>query len=177
MHAIGPALSALARTLTSMADTILLEPGVEIRCAVPDCHSWHVAFTKETRPFEALSGPGLFLWTRCGNGLVFVGTWGAESRHPIRRTGESQNITEEVTMPDAPRFEAVAAQIVAMVTDPASAVVSDAAKTAAVAMELRLIWNARGAADIAKLEDEIQRVWTMTEPAGHLTRALRALDR
>jgi hypothetical protein len=42
---------------------------------------------------------------------------------------------------------------------------------------LRLAWNARGAADIAKLEAEIPNVWTTAEPAGALTRALRTLDR
>jgi hypothetical protein len=33
------------------------------------------------------------------------------------------------------------------------------------------------AADIAKLEAEIPNAWTMVEPAGHLTRALRTPDR
>ena len=156
---------------------MLLEPGVEIRCALPGCGQWHVVYTKETRPVAALSGPGLFLWTRCGDGLVFAGAWGTESRHPIRRAGDALRSTEEVTMPDAPKFEAIAAQIVAMVTEPTGAATSEAAKTAAVAVHLRQMWNARGAADIAKLESEIPRVWTMAEPAGHLTRALRTLDR
>ena len=160
-----------------MADTLLLEPGVELHCAIPGCGRWHVVYTQETRPIEALSGPGLFLWTRCGNGLVFVGAWGTQSRRPIRRASDHQRMTEEVTMPDVPRFEAMAAQIVAMVLDSAGAATSDAAKTAAVAVQLRLMWNARGAADIAKLEAEIPNVWTMAEPAGHLTRAFRALDR
>ena len=46
-----------------------------------------------------------------------------------------------------------------------------------IAEELRLIWNARGAADIAKIEFEIPNVWTSPEPAGALARALRSLDR
>jgi hypothetical protein len=48
---------------------------------------------------------------------------------------------------------------------------------AGVIDELRLVWNARGAADIARLEAEIPNVWTTAEAAGALTRALRALDR
>ena len=54
---------------------------------------------------------------------------------------------------------------------------TDAAKAAAVAVHPRQIWNARGAADIAKLEVEIPKVWTTGDAAGALTRALRTLDR
>lgn len=42
---------------------------------------------------------------------------------------------------------------------------------------LTIVWNARGAADIATLEAEIPNVWTAAAPAGPLTRALRTLDR
>jgi hypothetical protein len=38
------------------------------------------------------------------------------------------------------------------------------------------MWNARGAADIAKLEMEMPNVWTTDDPAGALARALRTLD-
>lgn len=51
------------------------------------------------------------------------------------------------------------------------------APLAEIAEQLRLVWNARGAADIARLEFEIPNVWTSAEPAGPLTRALRSLDR
>lgn len=47
----------------------------------------------------------------------------------------------------------------------------------AIQTELTKIWNARGAADIAKLEFEIPNVWTSPEPAGPLTRAIQTLDR
>ena len=70
----------------------------------------------------------------------------------------------------------IAAEIVVMVTDTSATAASLAGKTAAVAEHLRLIWNARGAADIAKIEAEITNVWTVAEPAGALTRALRTLD-
>lgn len=46
-----------------------------------------------------------------------------------------------------------------------------------IAEQLRLVWNARGAADVAKIEFEIPNVWASPEPAGPLTRALRSLDR
>jgi hypothetical protein len=54
---------------------------------------------------------------------------------------------------------------------------SKALAQAGVAEQLRLVWNARGAADIATIEVEIPNVWTSAEPAGPLTRALRSLDR
>jgi hypothetical protein len=43
--------------------------------------------------------------------------------------------------------------------------------------ELRLMWNARGAADIARLEGEIATLFTSPEHIGVLTRALGTLDR
>ena len=80
-------------------------------------------------------------------------------------------------MPETPLFEVIAAEIVAMVGERSATPAStDAAKTAAVAVHLRQMWNARGAADIAKLEAVIPDVWTTAEPAGALTRALRSLD-
>ena len=69
----------------------------------------------------------------------------------------------------APDFRAIASRLLGVDDNPALG--------ARVAEELRLTWNARGAADIAKLEAEIPNVWTTAEPAGALTRALRALDR
>ena len=77
-------------------------------------------------------------------------------------------------MAETPLFEVIAAEIVAMVGERGLTVAgTDAAKAAAVAVHLRQIWNARGAADIAKLEIEIPHVWTTADPAGALTRALR----
>ena len=77
-------------------------------------------------------------------------------------------------MSQTPLFEVIAAEIVAMVGERGPTVGgTDAAKAAAVAVHLRDIWNARGAADIAKLEVEIPNVWTTADPAGGLTRALR----
>ena len=70
---------------------------------------------------------------------------------------------------NAPDFVALASRVLGADGNPALG--------ARIAEELRLIWNARGAADFAKLESEIPNVWTMAEPAGALTRALRALDR
>jgi hypothetical protein len=81
-------------------------------------------------------------------------------------------------VPDIPLFEVIAAEIVAMVGERGPAVVStDAAKTAAVAVHLRQMWNERGTADIARLEAEIPNVWTSADPAGSLIRALRSLDK
>jgi hypothetical protein len=80
-------------------------------------------------------------------------------------------------MPDAPMFEAIAEEIVAIVTARSGAAASSKAATRdAVARHLRHMWNARGASDIARLEVEIPKVWATAEPAGALTRALRALD-
>ena len=76
-------------------------------------------------------------------------------------------------MAETPLFEVIAAEIVSMVGESGP---TDAAKTAAVALHLRQVWNARGNADVAKLETEIPNVWTMGDPAGALTRALRTLD-
>ena len=68
-------------------------------------------------------------------------------------------------MSETPLFEVIAAEIVAKVNERSPSVAStDVAKTAAVAVHLRQIWNARGAADIAKLEVEIPKVWTTSDP-------------
>ena len=72
-------------------------------------------------------------------------------------------------MPQTPDFAAMAARLIGVRGDPVL--------RARIADERRPTWNARGAADIAKLEAEIPNVWTTAEPAGVLTRALRALDR
>jgi hypothetical protein len=82
--------------------------------------------------------------------------------------------TRRSELPETPLFEVIAAEIVAMVGERGP---TDAAKTAAVAVHLRQMWNARGAADIAKLETEIPNAWTVGGPADALTRALRTLDR
>jgi hypothetical protein len=53
-------------------------------------------------------------------------------------------------------------------------------ETQAVAEQLRLIWNARGAADVAKMELELSTVMgsTMAGPyCKNLDRAIRKLDR
>jgi hypothetical protein len=49
-----------------------------------------------------------------------------------------------------------------------------------ISTELRLIWNARGAVDIAKVESELSTMmgWTAAGPyVKNLDRALRGLDR
>lgn len=43
--------------------------------------------------------------------------------------------------------------------------------------QLQLVWNARGAADVAKLETELVRLAIPTRHVGPLTRALGDLDR
>jgi hypothetical protein len=66
-------------------------------------------------------------------------------------------------------FEVIAAEIVAMVGERSvTAASTNAAKTAAVAVHLRQMWNARGAADIAKLEAVVPDVWTAAEPPARL---------
>jgi hypothetical protein len=56
-------------------------------------------------------------------------------------------------MPKTPDFEAIATRVVNKGNGQALA--------AQFADELRLMWNARGAADVALLEGEIPNYWTM----------------
>ncbi len=70
-------------------------------------------------------------------------------------------------MPETPDFHAIAR---AALTDPAGHY--DAYRVGPVADQLRLVWNARGAADIAKLEAELPGALTK-----RLDAALRSLDR
>lgn len=79
-------------------------------------------------------------------------------------------------MPDAPdAFDQVAQRIVH-----AQPFREDDDLAIAIAEELRLIWNARGAADLAKVDAELSMMMgaTMAGPyVKNLDRALRSLDR
>lgn len=67
-------------------------------------------------------------------------------------------------MPESPDFERIAAPL---------AEYADDTRREQIAEQLRLVWNARGAADIAKVEIEARdTIWP-----GVLARALRSLDR
>lgn len=84
-------------------------------------------------------------------------------------------------MPESPDFASIARHAVNVVIEELGFNTGDddpivAAIAAAIGQELRLVWNARGAADIAKLEATIPAVSTAAEAAGLLTRALRSLD-
>ena len=80
-------------------------------------------------------------------------------------------------MAETPDFDQIARKLfddyVGYVDDPN-------ATLAAIAEQLRLIWNARGAADITKLEAELSAMMGVTAAGPYvknLDRALRQLDR
>lgn len=77
-------------------------------------------------------------------------------------------------MAETPNFDSIAEDLLKLATGASG---KPNYTHATIVESLRLVWNARGAADIAKLEAEIPRVWTAAAPAGPLTRALRGLDR
>lgn len=71
-------------------------------------------------------------------------------------------------MPETPDFDQIAARTgVATISCPA------------VAEQLRLVWNARGAADLATIEATITYALSASAPGlvSYLDRALRSLDR
>lgn len=81
---------------------------------------------------------------------------------PFRSSGETQ--VARLAVVPLPDFDRIAAPL---------AEYADDTRRKQIAEQLRLIWNARGAADIAKVETEAAgTVWP-----GPLSRALRALDR
>jgi hypothetical protein len=87
-------------------------------------------------------------------------------------------------MPESPDFEEWARQvhaaIVLMQRDPDLADMSERVARTGIEELLKRIWNARGAADIAKLETELSILMgaTMAGPyVKNLDRALRTLDR
>jgi len=93
-------------------------------------------------------------------------------------------------MPETPDFESIARRLIVLV-DPNGAEEDEnpvddlhrqaiANQLAAVVEQVRLVWNARGAADIAKLQTELSMLMgsTMAGPyVSNLDRALRTLDR
>jgi hypothetical protein len=80
-------------------------------------------------------------------------------------------------MPETPDFEQIAERI-ALRTGAFQAPLADV--MAELTEQLRQIWNARGAVDLAKVEHELSSMMgsTMAGPyCKNLDRALRALDR
>jgi hypothetical protein len=73
-------------------------------------------------------------------------------------------------MPDTPDFDTIAAQLLVDLEPLAAEETRQA--MAVVAEQLRQVWNARGAADIAKLEAELPG-----PDVKQLEHALRTLDR
>jgi hypothetical protein len=84
-------------------------------------------------------------------------------------------------MPETPAFQQIAHRIVDVAyTDDGQARDVKAALEAGIAAQLRVVWNARGAADLATIEAALTALMGAT-PAGpvlkQLDRALRQLDR
>jgi hypothetical protein len=73
---------------------------------------------------------------------------------------------------ETPDFDQLARQ-----TADAVSKLSPNALTVFLAEQLHMIWNARGDADIAKIESGLPDVWTAQNIVGELTSALRTLDR
>jgi len=82
-------------------------------------------------------------------------------------------------MPETPDFEAIArAALDRWGRDDAP--IQRALIVEDIAAQLRLIWNARGAADVTKLEAELSALMGVTASGPYvknLDRAIRALDR
>lgn len=84
-------------------------------------------------------------------------------------------------MPETPDFDQIALKIVERVfglaeLDQPGLII----ETRAVAEQLRFVWNARGAADVAKLDTELSILMGGTASGPYtknLDRALRSLDR
>ena len=82
-------------------------------------------------------------------------------------------------MPETPDFKKLAHDIAATILSHRDDFVVTA-NAGYVEEQLRLVWNARGAADIAKLQTELSMLMgsTMAGPyVSNLDRALRTLDR
>ena len=85
-------------------------------------------------------------------------------------------------MPETPDFTQIAHHIVDVAYTDDGQTVRDvkAALRAAIAEQLRLAWNARGAADLATIETELTALMGATAAGPfieNLDRALRKLDR
>jgi hypothetical protein len=90
-------------------------------------------------------------------------------------------------VPDTPDFEQIARRVVdavdSHVHDSVIPIKSDPVRETVVrqvAEQLRQVWNARGAADIARLETELSSLMGVTAAGQYvknLDRALRTLDR
>ena len=74
-------------------------------------------------------------------------------------------------MPESPDFDQIARRIAEWTCEPTDRTLND--QVVEVTEQLRLIWNARGAADIAMIEAE----WRDGLAAAAIDRALRSLDR
>ena len=85
-------------------------------------------------------------------------------------------------MPETPDFEQIAHHIVDVAYTDDGQTVRDvkAALRAGIAEQLRLVWNARGAADVATIETELTAMMGATAAGPlikNLDRAVRQLDR
>jgi hypothetical protein len=84
-------------------------------------------------------------------------------------------------MPQTPDFEQIARHIVDVAyTDDGQVRDVKAALLAGIAEQLRLVWNARGASDLATIETELTALMGATAAGPlvkNLDRALRRLDR
>ena len=81
-------------------------------------------------------------------------------------------------MPETPNFELIARQIHFAATGETLVLIND--DILPIADQLRLIWNARGAADLAMLETTLSSLMGSTASGPYLKnldRALRQLDR
>jgi hypothetical protein len=81
-------------------------------------------------------------------------------------------------MPETPDFEQIARELVPAIGP--EELFPYRNTVAAVAEQFRLIWNARGAADIMKLEADLSAMMGVTAAGPYvknLDRALRSLDR
>jgi hypothetical protein len=81
-------------------------------------------------------------------------------------------------MPESPDFEQIALQILAR--ESIENATSRLPMGAAIAEQLRLVWNARGAADASAVEARLATLtgWVTSEPyRQHLQEAIAALDR
>jgi hypothetical protein len=79
-------------------------------------------------------------------------------------------------MPEPPDFEQIArSMITTIVTDDASHRLAIEGALADFAEQLRLVWNARGAADITQIEDA--RGFLVRSNADALQSKIRSLDR
>jgi hypothetical protein len=80
-------------------------------------------------------------------------------------------------MPETPDFDAIARALLNLAATNGSIV---STTSEALIAELRLVWNARGAADLVKIEAELSSLMGVTASGPYvknLDRAIRSLDR